>query len=121
MMACCPKKCSDKKAPKCLTSGRFIDYYNYDDQFNGEQAPVEGGGDMGDAGGGMAEGKSGGQSARGRGVRAVKVLAAAAERGDRAAISKLRRIRGTFAPATRDAAQLALHRAAKEQGATTQG
>lgn len=65
---------------------------------------------MGDAGGGMAEGKSGGRSARGRGVRAVQVLAKAAQRGDQAALSKLKRIRATFRPATRDAAKLALAR-----------
>ena len=99
MNHCCAKKCSDKKAKKCLTSGRFIDYYNYDDQFDGEQAPVEGGGDMGggDAGGGMGESEMNIDEGNSRsGVRRAKQLASAARRGDAHAMSRLRALSGAI-------------------------
>ena len=93
MKPCCTKKCSDKRAPKCLTSGRFIDYYNYDDQFNGEQAPVQGGGDAAGAdGGGMGESEVNIEG----GMRKLKQLAAAARSGDAHAMSKLKALSGAI-------------------------
>lgn len=99
MQPCCVKKCSDKKAKKCLTSGRFIDYYNYDDQFNGEQAPVQDGGDAGavDAGGGMGESEMNIAEGNSKsGMRKLKQLAAAAKQGDAHAMSKLKALSGAI-------------------------
>lgn len=85
-----------KKKPPM--AGSYIDYHNYDAQFDGDQAPVQGMGDpaaTGDAGGGdgggmgesevnIAEGNSK------SGMRKLKQLAAAARAGDERAMSKLR-------------------------------
>lgn len=99
MKHCCKRKCSDKKAKWCLTSGRFIDYYNYGDQFDGDQAPVQGGGDMGggDAGGAMGESDTNIEEGNSKDyILKLKQLAAAAKRGDAHAMSKLKALSGAI-------------------------
>ena len=54
MKSCCHKKCRGKK--RCLLTGRWIDYHDYDAQLNGDQAPVQGA--SADASGGVDESES---------------------------------------------------------------